>query len=344
MEAQQSSVVPNEGEVQAIAPVQPPPLEQEPVPPQVGWNPPGGEDDFDSLFQRIGVDGESIANSNNVPTEPTTEVQADPAPVVTPTPPEPARFKLETKTGTVYNDLQEAIKGVESKDQLISQLRSMVAAATGEDPLSKTGIKPGQTTAPQKAVSYLQDDVRFAQDLTQAAELGQKTNDWKAYRNTLGQFVYEVVQSAVGPYMPVVQNVGKQQALESVSKDVPEFRKFYGSGEYQKVLEQRPKLANYIQSLEGNPTQQEDLAEMYRDVWNESQVRKLSELATKPAPVSQNPTPRTPLQSRVSDFRQEPRDGMSRTAPQTRPTLATPEGRKLLIEEGERRGIADINF
>jgi hypothetical protein len=27
-----------------------------------------------------------------------------------------------------------------------------------------------------------------------------------------------------------------------------------------------------------------------------------------------------------------------------KPTLATPEGRKLLIEELERRGLADVNF
>lgn len=342
----QTGAVPNEAATQELAPVQPAPLEQTPVDPgSQSWNPPGGEDDFDSLFQRTGYDGESIANSNTVSVEPTT-APAEPAPQQTPEQtPEPVKFELKTSTGTVYKTAEDAVKGIETKDRTIDQLRSMLAAVTGEDPLSKTGIKPNTTTAPQKPISYLQDDVRFAQDLTQAAELGQKTNDWKAYRNTLGQFVYEVVQSAVGPYIPVVQKVGRQEALEAVAKDAPEFRNFYGSKEYQEVLERRPKLANYIKTLEGNPTMQEDLAEMYRDVWNENQVRKLVELASKPSPVPQNPTPRMPITTaRTPDFKQEPNDGMRRSQPKAQPTLATAEGRKLLIEMLEQKGLADINF
>lgn len=338
------SALPNEAETLALAPVPPPPLEQPVIEPGTTWNPPTGDDDFDSLFQRTGIDGESITNSNAISAEPTTAPE-EPAPQVQPETPEPTRFELKTKTGTVYKSMEDTVKGIETKDRTIDQLRSMIAAVTGEDPLSKSGIKPGQTTAPQKPVSYLQDDVRFAQDLTQAAEMGQKTNDWKAYRNTLGQFVYEVVQSAVGPYMPVVQNVGKQQALENVSKDIPDFRNFYGTKEYQEVLERRPRLASYIQTLEGNPTMQEDLAEQFRDVWNDHQVKRLVELAAKPAPVSQNPTPRMPMQpTRTSDFKHEPNDGMRHQRPASKPSLATPEGRKAIIEDLERRGLADVHF
>ena len=341
-----TSVVPNEGSTQAIAPIVPEPLEQQPQSPTTGWNPPTGDDDFDSLFQRIGIDGESIANSNVVSAEPTTEpAEPAPQPAQTAPPAEPSKFTLKTKTGTVYKTEEDAIKGIETKDRTIEQLRSMLAAVTGEDPLSKSGIKPSQTPAQPKPVSYLQDDVRFAQDLTQAAELGQKTNDWKAYRNTLGQFVYEVVQSAVGPYIPVVQKVGKQEALEAVAKDVPEFREFYGSKGYQEVLERRPKLAGYITTLEGNATMQEDLAEQYRDVWNEFQVKRLAELAQKPTQVPQNPTPRMPVQAtRTPDFKQEPNDGMRRVQQQQKPSLATKEGRQALIEALERKGLADIPF
>ena len=342
---EQQSAIPNEAETLALAPVvEAVPLEQQPTDPgSLTWNPPTGDDDFDSLFQRIGVDGESIANSNAVSTEPTT-APAEPAPQATTPPPELSKFELKTSTGTVYKTSEDAIKGIETKDRTIDQLRSMLAAVTGEDPLSKSGIKPGQTTTPPKPVSYLQDDVRFAQDLTQAAEMGQKTNDWKAYRNTLGQLMYEVVQSAVGPYIPVVQKVGKQEAMEDVSRDTPEFRNFYGTKEYQEVLERRPKLAGYIRTLEGNPTMQEDLVEQYRAVWNEHQVRKLAELASKP-PVPQNPSPRMPTQSsRTPDFKQEPNDGMRRQTPVNKPSLATPAGRKALIEEMERRGLADVNF
>ena len=340
------SAVPNEAETVAIAPV-PPPLEQQPVDPGTQtWNPPTGDEDFDSLFQRVGIDGESITNSNVISAEPTTAQSAEPAPqATTPPPAEPSKFQLKTSTGTVYNTIEDTVKGIETKDRTIDQLRSMLAAVTGEDPLSKSGIKPGTTTTPPKPVSYLQDRRRFAQDLTKAAELGQKEDQWDPYGNVLGQYVYEIVQSAVGPYMPVVQNVGKQQALESVSKEVPDFRNFYGTAEYQKVLEQRPKLAGYIKSLEGNPTLQEDLAEQYRDVWNEHQVKKLAELAAHPAPVTQNPTPRMPIQTtRTPDFKHEPNDGMRRQQQVQKPTLATTEGRKALIEELERRGLADVGF
>jgi hypothetical protein len=345
MTDQQLAAIPNEAETTAIAPV-PPPLEQQPNDPgPQGWNPPTGDEDFDSLFQRIGVDGENLTNSNTVPTELTTAPE-EPAPQEVPEAPpaKPSWTELKTKTGTVYKTAEDAIQGIETKDNTIAQLRSMIAAVTGEDPLSKSGAKPGTTNAPQKPVSYLQDEARFAQDLTQAAELGQKTNDWKAYRNVQAQLAYEVVQSAVGAYIPVVQKVGKQEAIEAVAKELPEFRNFYGSQEYQKVLEQRPKLAGYIKTLEGNATMQEDLAEQYRDVWNEHQVKKLAELASKPVAVVPNPTPRTPLKNRTPDFRQEPNDGMRRQQPASKPTLATAEGRKALIEELEKRGLADVSF
>src|SRR6266851_10470574 len=105
MEGQQAAI-PNEAETVAIAPV-PPPLEQQPIDPGTQtWDPPSGAEDFDSLFQRIGVDGESIANSNVISVEPTTAA-AEPAPQAPPSTPEPAKFSLKTKTGTVYNSLED---------------------------------------------------------------------------------------------------------------------------------------------------------------------------------------------------------------------------------------------
>src|SRR5271166_655933 len=158
----------NEGAVHEIALQPPAPLEQQATDSGLqGWNPPTGDDDFDALFQRVGVDGENLTNSNTVPTELTTASVEEPAPQ-TPevAPAEPSRFELKTKTGTVYKTAEDAVKGIETKDRTIEQLRSMIAAVTGEDPLSKAGIKPGTTNAPQKPVSYLQDRRRFAQDLT----------------------------------------------------------------------------------------------------------------------------------------------------------------------------------
>lgn len=318
------------------------PVQEQTAQPQTEWNPPVGDEDFDALFQRVGNDGESIADSNAIPVEPTTET-TEPATQQTKPEPTAAKFELKTSTGTVYKDPEEAVRGIEQKDQLINQLRSMVAAVTGEDPLSKSGAKPGQT-AQQKPVSYLQDKRRFAQDLTKAAEFGQTQDNWDTYGNVLGQYIYEVVQSAVGPYMPVVQNVGKQQALDDVSRGNPEFRNFYGSQEYQKVLEERPKLANFIQIAESQPTLQEELKEFYQSTWDHAQARRMPELV-KQHQSTPNPTPRMPVQQVTRAPLTEPNDGMRRAAqPTGRPSLATPAGRKAIIEEAEAKGLADIQF
>jgi hypothetical protein len=314
----------------------------EPTEPTTGeWNPPVGDEDFDSLFNRVGADGENLADSNAIPADQTTE-SAEPAIATKTSTPEAPKFELKTSTGTVYKTPDDAIKGIEQKDQLINQLRSMVAAATGEDPLSKSGIKPGPTTAPAKPVSYLQDRRRFAQDLTKAAELGQRDDSWDPYGNVLGQYIYEIVQSAVGPYMPVVQSVGKQQALAEVAKGNPAFQDFYNSPEYHKVLEERPKLAQYIQQLEGSPTAQEDLREMYQSAWDHAQAKKLPELARQHQQTP-NPTPRMPSQVVSRPSLQVPDRGQT-VAREAKPSLSTPEGRKAIIEEAERRGLADVQF
>lgn len=328
-----SEQLPNEAETTTLAP--------ETTEPTGEWNPPVGDEDFDSLFNRTGVDGENLADSNAIPADQTTE-SAEPAIETTKSTPEPSKFELKTSTGTVYKTPDDAIKGIEQKDQLINQLRSMVAAVTGEDPLSKAGIKPGQTTAPAKPVSYLQDRRRFAQDLTKAAERGQQADDWDPYGNVLGQYVYEIVQSAVGPYMPVVQNVGKQQAMAEVAKANPAFREFYDSPEYHKVLEERPKLANFIQFAESQPTLQEELKELYESAYDHAQARKLPELVKQHQnPV--NPTPRMPSQPVSRPALHVPDRGQT-VAQAAKPSLSTPEGRKAIIEEAERRGLADVQF
>lgn len=324
--------VPNEAETTALAP-------ETATEPSAEWNPPVGDEDFDSLFNRVGGDGENLADSNAIPADQTT-ASAEPAAAPKATP-EPSKFELKTSTGTLYKSLDDAVKGVEQKDQLINQLRSMVAAVTGEDPLSKAGIKPGQTTAPQKPVSYLQDRRRFAQDLTKAAELGQRDDSWDPYGNVLGQYIYEIVQSAVGPYMPVVQSVGKQQAMSAVAKDNPAFQEFYNSTEYHKVLEERPKLAGFIQFAEAQPTMQEELKELYESVWDHSQAKKLPELALQRQ--QPNPTPRMPSQVVSRPSLRVPDHGQT-IAHTAKPSLSTPEGRKAIIEEAERKGLADVQF
>lgn len=303
------------------------------------YNPPYADIDFDSMFAREGRDGEHIANSNAVAVEPTTE-PTEPVVEAKPTPSEP-EFYIKTE-GTVYKSREDAERGVQQKDQLINQLRSMVSAATGEDPLARAGAKPTQTTTPKQPVSYLRDSGRYAEDLQKAAELGQKTGNWDAYRNVQAQLQYEVVQGAVGPYMPVVQNVGRQQAINDVIRTNPDFRTFYASEEYQKVLEARPKLASFIQYAEQQPTMQEELKELYQSVWDARQAAKLPELV-KQHQTPQNPTPRMPQQSIARPSLQVPDQQRAQVRPNT-PDFGSSAGRQAIINDLRQKGIEDFVF
>lgn len=308
------------------------------------WNPPGGDADFDSFFSREGAQGEGIADSNAIPTvEPTTE-PTEPVAAQPVAPPEPPKFEIKTSTGTVYKTAEDAVRGIEQKDQLISQLRSMVSAVTGEDPLRKAGAVPGQTTVQTKPVNYHQDPRRYAEDLTKAAEYGQKTGDWKPYQTVQDQHTFEIVQSAVGPYMPVVQNVGRQQAMDEVSRTVPDFRSFYNSDAYNKVLESRPKLAGLIQIAETQPTLQEELKELYLSVWDTSQAAKLPELIKQHQPPS-NPTPqpRMPI-APVSRPNLAVPDQNRGNSPSVKPGFTSSEARKALIEQLRQKGVEDMVF
>lgn len=310
--------------------------------PDTSWNPPGGDIDFDSMFAREGRDGEHIANSNAVAVEPTTEPTE---PVVQATePPKPkSDFFIKNQDGTVvYKTAEDDIRAHEQKNQLISQLRSMVSAVTGEDPLAKAGIKPAPTSVQQKPVSYLQDSRRYAEDLQRAAELGQKTGNWDAYRNVSAQLQFEVTQAAVGPYMPVVQNVGRQQAINDVIRTNPDFRTFYASEEYQKVLESRPKLASFISYAEQQPTMQEELKELYQSVWDARQAAKLPELV-KQHQTPQNPTPRMPQQSIARPNLQVPDQQRAQVRPST-PDFGSSAGRQRIIEDLKQKGIEDFIF
>jgi len=251
---------------------------------------------------------------------------------------------LKTSTGTVYKSPADAVRGIEQKDQLISQLRSMVAAATGEDPLRKSGAVPGQTVQTPQPVSYMRDSRRYAEDLKKAADMGEKTGNWDAYRNVQAQLQFETVQAAVGPYMPVVQNVGRQQALDEVSRSIPEFRKFYGSEEYNKVLESRPKLASFIQVAETTPTLQEELRELYHSMWDSNQAAKLPELVKQhQTPSNPTPAPRMPIAPVSRPSLNVPDQGRT-VAPAQKPGLSTSAQRQALIEQLRQKGVEDMIF
>lgn len=307
--------------------------EQDPVVPQDNWEPPGGDVNFDDIFGGAG-DGSTDLSQK------TAQQPGAAEPVKTPEPPaEPQApaaktpFQLRTNTGSTYNSLEDTIKGIEEKDRNLAILRNMVEAATGADPLKKGASAPS-------TVRYTNDSRRYAEDLTKAADVGQKTGNWDSYRDVQAKFQLELLEQTVGPYLSTVQKVGRQEALDSVSKTIPGFKDFYNSDDYHKALEARPKLKETIDAWERQPgpQAQETLSELYGLAYDTSQARKLPELLrTSPQQPSTSTTPRMPLSS-TQLTPQQPNNS------QNKPSMDNSAGRKVLIQQLENKGVKDFRF
>lgn len=298
--------------------------------------------DLDNLFGGAGDDSGLPSTNHTQPVEPTTETTE---PVTEPAATEPqapastpiTEFVLKTNTGTVYKSIEEAAKGIEQKDQLIANLRQMVSAVTGEDPLNR---KSGQPTTTQPRTGYLQDPNRFAQDLTQAAT----NKDWNKYLQTQLAPVREYIEQQFGPYLPALQNVGKQQALDSITRTVPDFKQFYGSDSYNKVMEARPRLANAIKFAESNNLQ-EDLQELYQIAHDQSVAMRMPELVkAQQTARPQTPVPRTPASVRTMTAPTVRGDSSLSGREPAQPGMSTPAGRKALMAELEAKGVLDSRF
>jgi hypothetical protein len=329
-------------------------LNGQPESPQSPWEPPGADLNFDDLFGGAGDGSSDIIQVAEAPTqtvEPAVPAATEPAevPVVpastTPQAPEPTQTTLtqdpktgefiRTRTGTVYKSQEDTIRGIEEKDQLIDNLRKMVTAVTGQDP-----VKKGQTPL-QGDVSYLQDANRYAQDKTRAAAYGERTGDWRAYQQVEVKLQREIIEQTVGQYRPVIQKTILQEALDNAVKTTPDFKTFYGTDEYQSVLSQRPALKESIEYWEQNGDPGGKLSQLYQSAWDARNSIKLPELLKQP--TSQTPTtpPRMPLGSSTLTA---PRVVTERGQASATPGLSTSAGRKALIADMEARGVQDRNF
>jgi hypothetical protein len=132
--------------------------------------------------------------------------------------------------------------------------------------------------------------------------------------------------------------------MDDVSRSIPEFRNFYGSEAYNKVLESRPKLAGFIQHAETQPTLQEELKELYLSVYDSAQATKLPELVKQNQPPSNpTPAPRMPIAPVSRPSLNVPDQGRG-SGQAVKPTLQTSEGRKAIIEQLRQKGVEDFIF
>ena len=274
---------------------------------------PGGELDLDALFGNPEVQPTTTVSTQPPQTDPsaTTPVESEPF--------------LKTATGTVYKSAEDAVKGVEHKDQLIAQLRQQLAQQTGTDPLRR---QP-QSTNPPESTNYLDNQEAYFRDLGKAVE----AKDQAKYLDVQRKFVYD----ALAPLTPTITTLVRAQAANNVETEIRDFRQFQQSDDYVKTLESMPMLKNAIEIAETNPTAASQLPEFYKMAYYVHKGLKLPEIVQAQRPVAAEPVRPTVTSTPVT----APATTAGRVA---QPSLNTPEGRKAIIEQQERLGVGDLKF
>jgi hypothetical protein len=232
---------------------------------------------------------------------------------------------LKTKTGTVYKSVEDAVAGIEHKDALIQQLRSEVSQRSGQDPLATRR----QQEAASRQVNYVEDQSKYFEDIAAAVE----KKDTKGYMDAQTKLIWDTL----GPLAPTLVQLSKANAERVVSEQLPDFKGFLGSENYNQIVGESPLLADAIRSAEQNPAAAGQLSELYRIAYLSSQGRRLPELVknvrTEPVQVPR-PTVHSAQVAPVS----------TNGGTQAAPSLDSKEGRSELIKQMEAKGVANLRF
>lgn len=269
------------------------------------YDAPGADLTLEEIFGEIEPQG-----------QPTTTTEPE-KPQVTTTESQPF---LKTSTGTVYKTADDAIKGVEHKDSLIAQLRQQLSDATGTDPLRKNQRQPDE--GPK---NYHEDKDRFFLDLAKAVE----EKDPGRYMEVQSKLIMDTL----APLAPAITNLMRNDAIEAVEREIPDFRKFANSDEFKDTLEHYPLLKGAIDVAERNPQAGNQLPEFYKMVYNVNRGSRVAEI------VEQAKNATTPIQRPTVTSTVPP--PLNTTNVAAAPSLDTREGRKALIEQQERAGVLD---
>jgi hypothetical protein len=230
-------------------------------------------------------------------------------------------FVLRTSTGTVYNSIEDAQRGTEEKDRLIESLRQRYIAERGIDPITNQPVR----LQPQEEVNYLREPEKFYQDL----EAANTNRDPRAFTQVQAKFMYDLF----GPYLPILTQTAKAQAVDSVSNDFKDFREFIGSEGYSKYLDDRPVLKQAIKYAESDPQAASSLRDLYVLTYEGARGRNLPEII-KAAKTAQSTAP-APRPAMTNSTMAPPSTGAE-------PSLATSEGRKTIIDSFKSRGLDKV--
>ncbi len=246
-------------------------------------NAPAGLDDatFDSLFPSDGV---------STVVQPAQQAQpqgTQQQPQVSPTAPVTQEYFLKGAK-SVYKSREAAEEGINNKDAIIEQLRQRYALTTGVDPITNQPVGP--TSGPVVSDDYTQNPTKYLDDLYAAAKQGGP----QAYT----QVQQKLIMDTLKPFAPMLGNMAKTQALDTVGKENVEAVKFVNSPAYQKTLEANSDLASAIATAESDSRFYSRLPGLYKLAHLAGQGMQLPELlaANKSQTQSQNQPVRTAAQ------------------------------------------------
>lgn len=283
---------------------------------------PGGDVALDELF------GTSEPAATAQPTTATTNTDQPTAP--TTSQPAATDSMFLDAGSSKYKTREEAIRGLTHKDEVIEHLRSIAVQSTGIDPLTGQKVavphpqSSGVASAPRQDDSYLNNPAKYSADLRDAVA----RNDEARYMQVQQKLASEQMMAQFAPVAPLLQQFAVRSAVDSVAQVNPEFTKFYGTPEYKNALDARPILKAAVQNAEQNFEYQSQLPELYRLVYEVSQLQKMSELVKSQQSTS-NPSVRpTTTPSTLAPPAQGSTNGNWRT---------NPDAAKALVEEFERK-------
>jgi hypothetical protein len=286
---------------------------------------PAGLDDatFDSLFPADGVSTVvqpvQQANQGTNQNQPQVQTQTQPAQQT-----QSEYFLKGNKS--VYKTPEAAVEGINNKDAIIEQLRQRYALTTGIDPL--TGQPVGPSSGPVASDDYAQNPNKYLDDLYAAAKKGEP----QAYT----QVQQKLIMDTLKPFAPVLGNMAKAQAVETIGKENPEAAKFVASPDFQKTMEANPDLASAVATAESDSRFYSRLPGLYKLAYLAGQGMQLPALLKAQTPQTQSQT--QPVRTTAQPTTLNPS-----TEAAKQPSFKNLDGIRATIKDLEARG-ARLDF
>lgn len=293
---------------------------------------PGGEFNFDDLFPNPEVTPAAVVQPPQGTTPPQSAQPNEPQPFL--------------KAGSsVYLTAEEAARGVEHKDALVSRYRAFLEEK-GFDPNTLTEVQKTQTPDPTSPYKYLGHGDKLFDDLADAINRKDKT----AYGRIQFAATQEALDARLAPYQSYLAETARQRAIREVSKEIPDFGTFYGSDNYKAVSDRIPLIRDMEQVGESNPEAAKRLPELYKMSYliHQGLNRQASNpVQGAPAPNQVQTNPSSPRPTTQPSSLTPPAPGVdTRSWTQSTGTgrNLNSDARKQLIRDFESRGIQDRDW